>query len=145
MKTGKKHSTNNSAAEGLPKTGSERVSGYVSVYRIAQRLLGLKLDAAWDLFVKMNELLMDDEEWMLYAPEISRQLRERMQQQELSQKRIMTLLEITAASPKTQNFVYPQAGSTANVGCELLQPEFKMIEKKGDLHNEKEERRNIGY
>jgi hypothetical protein len=129
---GKKHNTINSSAERLPKAARKDVCNSISMDFVARRLMELKLDAAWDLFVKMNELLMGDEAWMRHAPEISRQLRERMQQQELNQKRIMLLMELTAASPKTQNFVYPQAGSTTNVGCELLQPEFKMIEKKGD-------------
>ena len=29
--------------------------------------------------------------------------------------------------PKNEFKVYPQAGSTANVGCEMKQPEFKVI------------------
>jgi hypothetical protein len=38
--------------------------------------------------------------------------------------------ETPEAKTVTQNIIYPQPGSTANVGCEMKQPEFKVIEAK---------------
>lgn len=47
----------------------------------------------------------------------------------------------------TQNNIYPQAGSTANIGCEIKNPEFKMlhgtIEGQPSLKNNKEGIANV--
>ena len=40
-------------------------------------------------------------------------------------------MEKVAERPTTQHIVYPQDGSTANVGCEMQSPEFKMFPLSG--------------
>ena len=41
--------------------------------------------------------------------------------------RLADAMEKVAEKPTTQNNVYPQAGSTANVGCDLKDTEFKVL------------------
>ena len=119
-------------AKEITKAEEVYLSCFISVEYIEKRLLELKPDVAWDLFVRMNELLLGDEAWMKHALSISEKLRKKMKMQELNQKRMITLMEKMSESPSTQNIVYTQSGSTANIGCNMVQPEFKMIEKKGD-------------
>ena len=40
--------------------------------------------------------------------------------------------EKVAEKPTTQNIVYPQAGSTANVGCDLKDTEFNVLPVNAD-------------
>lgn len=46
-------------------------------------------------------------------------------------QRLADAMEKVAERPTTQNIVYPQDGSTANVGCEMQSPEFKMFPLSG--------------
>ena len=53
--------------------------------------------------------------------------KEQQDRQEQKQDKILDSME-KAANKKTNEFkVYPQAGSTANVGCQMQSPEFKVI------------------
>ena len=47
------------------------------------------------------------------------------------EQRLADAMEKVAERPTTQNIVYPQDGSTANVGCEMQSPEFKMFPLSG--------------
>jgi endo-alpha-1,4-polygalactosaminidase (GH114 family) len=54
-------------------------------------------------------------------------VKEQQDRQEQKQDKILDSME-KAANKKTNEFkVYPQAGSTANVGCQMQSPEFKVI------------------
>ena len=53
--------------------------------------------------------------------------KELQDRQEQKQDKFLDSME-KAANKKTNEFkVYPQAGSTANVGCQMQNPEFKVI------------------
>lgn len=43
------------------------------------------------------------------------------------EKRLADAMEKVAERPTTMNNIYPQDGSTANVGCEMQNPEFKIL------------------
>ena len=45
----------------------------------------------------------------------------------LQDRRLADAIEKVAERPTTQNNVYPQDGSTTNVGCEMQNPEFRML------------------
>lgn len=47
------------------------------------------------------------------------------------EQRLADAMEKVAERPTTQNIVYPQEGSTANVGCEMQSPEFKLLPNNG--------------
>lgn len=132
MSTKMKNNESDLSAREITKAEEVDLSCFVSVEYIENRLLELNPDVAWDLFVKMNELLLGNEAWMKHALSISEKLRQKMKMQELNQERFLKLMEKTADTPATQNIIYPQSGSTANIGCNMVQPEFKMIEKKGE-------------
>ena len=91
------------------------VEAAIPVKYIEQELMELPPETAWGVFKTLNELLEANETWREYDIGIRNKLKERLK---LSEK------------PTTQNIIYPQAGSTANIGCEMKQPEFKMIEAK---------------
>lgn len=46
--------------------------------------------------------------------------------------RLADAMEKVVEKPTTQNIVYPQAGSTANVGCDLKDTEFKVLPVNAD-------------
>ena len=46
--------------------------------------------------------------------------------------RLADAMEKVAEKPTTQNIVYPQAGSTANVGCDLKDTEFNVLPVNAD-------------
>ena len=46
-------------------------------------------------------------------------------------QRLADAMEKVAERPTTQNIVYPQEGSTTNVGCEMQSPEFKLLPNNG--------------
>jgi endo-alpha-1,4-polygalactosaminidase (GH114 family) len=53
--------------------------------------------------------------------------KEQQDRQEQRQDKMIEEVE-KAANKKTNEFkVYPQAGSTANLGCQMQSPEFKVI------------------
>ena len=43
------------------------------------------------------------------------------------EKRLADAMKKVAERPTTQNVVYPQNGSTTNVGCDMQSPEFKLL------------------
>jgi hypothetical protein len=116
MKNGKKHSTQNFAATGPPETGRKGVCDSIRMDYIENQLMELPVELAWEIFQRLNELLQENEVWRRHDIGIRNMLKDRMRQKELNQKRIN---------------VFAHAGSTANVGCEITRPEFKLISDKG--------------
>lgn len=57
--------------------------------------------------------------------------------------RLADAIEKAAEKPTTQNTVYPQAGSTANVGCDMKSPDFKILPMKNNLPSALENNSNM--
>ncbi len=79
---------NNATAQPVetPKNGD-----VIDVSFIEEKLLELPPEIAWDMFQKMNTLLIECDAWVRNAGNISRALKEKMKQQELSNRRMMLL------------------------------------------------------
>lgn len=83
------------------------------------------------MFGGVSTLLAWHPEWQKSAPQIQEQIlakqKEQQDRQEKKQDKMIEEVE-KAANKKTNEFiVYPQAGSTANLGCQMQSPEFKVI------------------
>ena len=101
----------------------------IPVEYMEKQLRVLPVDLAWDIFQKLNALLMENPVWHKYVIDISSMLKDRLRQQDLNQSRMLTYMEKMASSQKTQNIIFPQAGSTSNIGCLIDSPQFKLNDK----------------
>ena len=101
----------------------------ISVGYIENELKEIPAKEAWDIFQKLNALLMENPVWHKYVIDISSMLKDRLRQQDLNQSRMLTYMEKMASSQKTQIIIFPQAGSTSNIGCLIDSPQFKLNDK----------------
>ena len=98
---------------------------------IADRILQLPtVELQYEAYQQINTLLTGTS-WSEKAAEVLEKMfakvKEQQDRQEQKQDKILDSME-KAANKKTNEFkVYPQAGSTANVGCQMQSPEFKVI------------------
>ena len=79
----------------------------------------------------VSTLLAWHPEWQKHASKIEELiLAQQKEQQDREEEKQDKMIEevVKAANKKTNEFnVYPQAGSTANLGCQMQSPEFKVI------------------
>jgi hypothetical protein len=106
-------------------------SGKFSMKDLASSFLKFPTKFALGMFGGVSTLLAWHPEWQMSAPQIEEQIlaKEKEQQDRQEQKQDKMIEEVEkAANKKTNEFnVYPQAGSTANLGCQMQSPEFKVI------------------
>ena len=102
-----------------------------SMKDLASSFMKFPTKIALGMFGGVSTLLAGHPEWQKMAPEIEEQIlaKEKELQDRLEQKQDKMIEEVEkAANKKTNEFkVYPQAGSTANLGCQMQNPEFKVI------------------
>ena len=106
-------------------------SGKFSMKDLASSFLKFPTKIALGMFGGVSTLLAWHPEWQKHAPKIEEQILAQEQEQhdrlEQKQDKILDSME-KVANRKTNEFkVYPQAGSTANLGCQMHRPEFKVI------------------
>ena len=106
-------------------------SGKFSMKDLASSFLKFPTKIALGMFGGVSTLLAWHPEWQKHAPKIEEQIlaqqKDQQDRQEQKQDKILDSME-KAANKKTNEFkVYPQAGSTANLGCQMQSPEFKVI------------------
>ena len=102
-----------------------------SMKDLASSFMKFPTKIALGMFGGVSTLLAGHPEWQKMAPEIEEQIlakeKELLDRQEQKQDKMIEEVE-KAANKKTNEFkVYPQAGSTANLGCQMQSPEFKVI------------------
>ena len=102
-----------------------------SMKDLASSFMKFPTKIALGMFGGVSTLLAGHPEWQKMAPEIEEQIlakeKELQDRQEQKQDKMIEEVE-KAANKKTNEFkVYPQAGSTANLGCQMQNPEFKVI------------------
>ena len=102
-----------------------------SMKDLASSFMKFPTKIALGMFGGVSTLLAGHPEWQKMAPEIEEQIlakeKELLDRQEQKQDKMIEEVE-KAANKKTNEFkVYPQAGSTANLGCQMQNPEFKVI------------------
>ena len=87
----------------------DAVKASIPVKDIENELLRLSPGTGYDVFTQVNSLLTGNPAWMERANDIKKKILDKRD------------------NPIIQNNVYPQAGSTANIGCEMKQAEFKVL------------------
>ena len=102
-----------------------------SMKDLASSFLKFPTKIALGMFGGVSTLLAWHPEWQKSAPLIEEQIlaKQKEQQDRQEQKQDKMIEEVEkAANKKTNEFnVYPQTGSTANLGCQMQSPEFKVI------------------
>ena len=104
---------------------------YIRLDTIADCILRLPIfELQYAAYQQINTLLIGTS-WSEKAAEVLEtmfaKVKEQQDRQEQKQDKMIEEVE-KAANKKTNEFkVYPQAGSTANVGCQMQSPEFKVI------------------
>ena len=109
--------------ERLTKMLKAAVEASIPIEDIERELMSLPANTAWDIFNSMNELLQDHDIWRRYDRDIRKKLKERLAKQDERQDELNEALKKNLAEPRYK--VYPQAGSTANVGCDQKNSDFK--------------------
>lgn len=99
----------NNQIEQMAQSMVDAVKASIPIKEIEKELLRLSPGASYDVFSQVNSLLIGNKAWMEHASSIKEKILQNRDK------------------PNVQNIVYPQAGSTANVGCQMQSPEFKMI------------------
>ena len=103
----------------------------VSMKDLASSFLKFPTKIALGMFGGVSTLLAWHPAWQRQSSKIEEQIlaKEQEQQDRQEQKQDKMIEEVEkAANKKTNEFkVYPQAGSTANLGCQMQSPEFKVI------------------
>lgn len=121
----------------------------ISPEDLTAAFLRLPTVLALSYFGTMSALLAMNSTWQKYAPQIQDQILAKQQEQQDRQEQMIEQVE-RAANKKTNEFkVYPQAGSTANLGCQMQNPEFKVIPPSNGqqpaLESKKEGDKNISH
>ncbi len=115
------------------KMGEATVPLSVLVDGIKKRALIKGVDTATELFDHLNSILYDIPEWRKNVPELEKFFADKKNEGNISQRIFEALKDQTEAfmkvadKPTNQFTVYPQSGSTANLGCQMQSPEFKVI------------------
>lgn len=104
----------NNQIEQMAQSMVDAVKASIPIKEIEKELLRLSPGASYDVFSQVNSLLIGNKAWMEHASSIKEKILQNRDK------------------PSVQNIVYPQAGSTANVGCQMQSPEFKMIPSSQD-------------
>ena len=100
----------NSQVEQMAQRMADAVKSAIPVEDIERELLRLSPGTGYDVFTQVNSLLIGNKAWMEHANSIKEKILEKRD------------------NPSVQNIVYPQAGCTANIGCDMKQPEFKVLQ-----------------
>jgi hypothetical protein len=115
------------------KMGEATVPLSVLVDGIKKRAQIKGVDTATELFDHLNSILYDIPEWRKNVPELEKFFADKKNEGNISQRIFEALKDQTEAfmkvadKPTNQFTVYPQSGSTANLGCQMQSPEFKVI------------------
>ncbi len=121
----------NAVLEQLKNAVNDVENDLISAEDLTESFLMFPTDLALSYFGTMSTLLALNPTWQKYAPQIHKQiLTKQKKQQDRQEQRQDKMIEQVekAANKKTNEFkVYPQAGSTANLGCQMQNPEFKVI------------------
>ena len=121
----------NAVLEQLKNAVNDVENDRISAEDLTESFLLFPTDLALSYFGTISTLLALNPTWQKYAPQIHKQIlmkqQEQLNRQEQKQDKMIEEVE-KAANKKTNEFkVYPQAGSTANLGCQMQNPEFKVI------------------
>lgn len=92
---------------------------------IKEQLLRLPPGMALDIWAQLNHILKDHQGWKANAAEIHDSLLNKMQEQD---HQMVEMIQTMSNQPKNLFKVYSQPGSTVNAGCELKNPEFKLLQ-----------------
>lgn len=115
------------------KIGEATVPLSVLVDGIKKRSKIKGVDAATELFDHLNSILYDIPEWRKNVPELEKFFADKKEEGNKLQKVIEAMqvqadaIKKMANKPTNQFTVYPQNGSTANLGCQMQSPQFQVI------------------
>lgn len=115
------------------KMGEATVPLSVLVDGIKKRAKIKGVDAATELFDHLNSILYDIPEWRKNVPELEKFFADKNDEGNKLQKVIEAMqvqtdaIKKMADRPTNQFTVYPQDGSTANLGCQMQSPQFQVI------------------
>lgn len=124
---------------------------YIRLDTIADCILRLPTVELQYAALQQVNTLLSGTAWSEKAAEVLEtmfaKVKEQQDRQEQKQDKMIEEME-KAANKRTNEFkVYPQAGSTANVGCQMQSPEFKMIppsqDQKPALESNKKGEENV--
>ena len=117
--------------EQLKNAVAEVEKDKISGEDLTASFLRFPTELALSYFGTMSALFALNLTWQKYSPMIMELIlaKQKEQQDRQEQKQDKMIEEVEkAANKKTNEFkVYPQAGSTANLGCQMQSPEFKVI------------------
>ena len=121
----------NAVLEQLKNAVNDVENDRISGEDLTESFLMFPTELALSYYGTMSALFALNATWQKYAPRIFEQImnkqKEQQDRQEQRQDKFLDSME-KAANKKTNEFkVYPQAGSTANLGCQMQSPEFKVI------------------
>ena len=100
----------NHVLEQLTKAVDDVETDMISSKDLVAAFLRFPTELALMFFGSIATLLAMNPTWQKYAPQIQEQMLTKQKEQ-----------------PQNQFIVYPQAGSTANLGCQMQSPEFKIL------------------
>lgn len=106
-------------------------SNSISMKDLAKEFLKFPAKIALGMYGGVSTLLAGHPSWQKHSSKIQEQILAQAQaqqdRQEEREDRMMETMKEAASKPTNEFKVYPQAGSTANVGCQMHSPEFKVI------------------
>lgn len=102
-------------------------SDLLTMEEMTKLFLKFPTKIALGLYGGASTLLAGHPAWQKSAPDIKEKILSKEELLEARQEKLMDNMEKAAQKTTIQNNVYPQAGSTANVGCKLQSPEFKVL------------------
>lgn len=106
----------------------EMVESSISIEEIEEELKNYPPGMAWDMLAHLNNDLSWNPVWREYYPALRDKFLTRLYKPIEQQNELTDALREIVKNPKNEYNVYPQAGSTTNVGCELRNPEFKVLQ-----------------
>ena len=89
-----------------------------------------------------NVLVNVQRAWRENYPTLLEKHRQRLFEPIKQQEDLTEAVRMAASKPANQFTVYPQAGSTANLGCQMQSPEFKVIPPSAEQQPQLESRKN---
>lgn len=129
--------------ERLTKMLKAAVEASIPIEDIERELMSLPANTAWDIFNSMNELLQDHDIWRRYDRDIRKKLKSRLAKHDERQEELNEVLKKNLQEPRYK--VFPQAGSTTNMGCDQKGSDFKTylpeaatLDKRAMLESNKE-------
>ena len=122
----------------------QMVLSAIPIEDVDKELMKYPPGMAWDMLrdLNANVLVNVQRAWRENYPTLLEKHRQRLFEPIKQQADLTEAVRMAASKPANQFTVYPQAGSTANLGCQMQSPVFKVIHPSAEQQPQLESRKN---